>query len=403
MTSLPVAGVIVPKKPNKLNALWLQDKGVQSVVTALGADHVRFVGGAVRNSLMGLDIKDIDAATVFTPDVIMQKLGDAGIKTIPTGLKYGTVTAISHDTVIELTTLRQDIETYGRHATVAFTDNWQKDAARRDFTMNAVYLDADGCLHDYFNGLQDISSGCVRFIRDPRDRISEDGLRILRFFRFYAHYGRGDPPTNALQACHHQCHMIQDLSAERIRNETLKTLKARDPCRALHFAANTGVLACVFGEKFCIDALITVVDQEQKHNLSPNLLARLIALLYKDADVVQMFARNKKLSNKKAKALKTVLSAMSENLNQTQGIKTALYRCGPKATLSALLLQNPRAIAGLNLNDIPAFPLKGRDIIATGIVEGPNVGLILNNLENKWIESGFTLNKAALISILDAP
>ncbi|MCG8506772.1 MAG: CCA tRNA nucleotidyltransferase, partial [Sphingomonadales bacterium] len=211
---------------DRLEAPWLADAAVTRVVAALGANNCRFVGGAVRNTLLGEPVTDIDIATRLEPDAVIARLEAAEIKAVPTGLKHGTVTAVAEGHAIEVTTLRHDVETDGRHAKVAFTDDWQADAARRDFTFNALYAAPDGTLYDYFGGLDDLKAGHVRFIGDAEARITEDALRILRFFRFHAHYGAGGMDAAGLDACAALAGRLDILSVERVRDELLKLLAA---------------------------------------------------------------------------------------------------------------------------------------------------------------------------------
>jgi poly(A) polymerase len=262
---------------------WMTAPETSAVIKALTAEgaEVRFVGGCVRDAALGRAVADVDIATRDRPEVVSALLEAARLKVVPTGLKHGTVTAVVKGHHFEITTLRRDVETFGRHARVEFTDDWAADAARRDFTMNAMFLSVDGTLYDPFGGLADLEAGHVRFVGDARQRIEEDVLRLLRFFRFHARYGRGAPDADGLAACRALAHLVPTLSAERVRDETLKLLKAPAPADVLRLMAREDILGRYLAEARNFDRLAALVQLVPEH-AAPDALRRLAAVL--DAD-----------------------------------------------------------------------------------------------------------------------
>ncbi|HCL64495.1 MAG TPA: CCA tRNA nucleotidyltransferase, partial [Rhizobium sp.] len=267
---------------------WFRDPALRRVLDLLNADggEARVAGGAVRNSLMGIPVADIDIATTLEPQDVVERAAAAGIKAVPTGIDHGTVTLVTDGKGFEVTTLRRDIATDGRRATVAFGKDWQTDAERRDLTMNALYADAQGEVIDLVGGLADVEARTVRFIGDADERIAEDYLRILRFFRFFAHYGNGRPDTDGLKACARARSKLATLSAERIWAELKKLLSARDPGRALLWMRQSGVLSEILPEteKWGIDAIPGLVACEQALGWKPEPMLRLAAIVPKDAE-----------------------------------------------------------------------------------------------------------------------
>ncbi len=258
------------------HADWMTRPGLDRLATALGADEgaARYVGGAVRDTLLGLAVSDIDVATVHPPQDVVRRLQAAGIKAVPTGIAHGTITAVADGTVVEVTTLRHDVTTDGRHAEVAFTEDWQADAARRDFTMNALYADMHTCrLHDYFGGVADLRAGRVRFIGDPLRRIAEDHLRILRFFRFLARFG-DSPDAAGLDACIARANDLMALSRERIADELLKLLVARDAVAVLRLMTAHSIWRPVLPELdlAAVERLAALSAAEAEAGLAPDLL-----------------------------------------------------------------------------------------------------------------------------------
>lgn len=282
---------------------WIADARTQAIVRALtaGGAEVRFVGGCVRDALLHKPIKDIDIATQETPDVVVRRLEDAGLKAVPTGIRHGTVTAVADGLTIEVTTLRRDVKTDGRHAEVAFTTDFREDAARRDFTMNALSATPDGAVYDYFDGLSDLAERVVRFVGRPQERIQEDYLRILRFFRFHAHYGKGEAEPEALRACRANVDGLRRLSGERVRDELLKILAAPTPALALVEMRGAAVLEHILPEAVHFDTLRVLAWLEtaglRREGIGPDPLRRLAAVLEVDRDGALAVAARLKLSN----------------------------------------------------------------------------------------------------------
>ncbi|HEU5482921.1 MAG TPA: CCA tRNA nucleotidyltransferase, partial [Sphingomicrobium sp.] len=276
------------------------------LLDALGAADglTRYVGGAVRDGLLGLPVNDVDLATRLRPDEVVERLQVAGLKAVPTGFDHGTVTAVSDGHPYEVTTLRRDVETFGRRATVAYTDDWSEDAARRDFTINALMADpATGEVFDYFGGLDDLEERHVRFIGDPFERIAEDHLRILRFFRFHARFGRGVPDSAALRACTERANDLMALSRERIADELLKLLAVDDPSPTVRAMLDCDVLKPVLPEitRNAVEPLEALIAAERKAQIAPDPIRRLVALLPRDPAVSETIAARLKLSNKARK------------------------------------------------------------------------------------------------------
>ncbi|MBN8531621.1 MAG: CCA tRNA nucleotidyltransferase [Alphaproteobacteria bacterium] len=390
----------------------LAGAGVLLVVEALrkaGGD-VRFVGGCVRDCLLAVAPGDIDLATNLTPEAVTQALQSAGIKAVPTGIEHGTVTAVSEHRGIEITTLRRDVSTDGRRAVVAFTDDWREDASRRDFTMNALSLTPEGALHDYFSGREDLSAGRVRFIGDARQRIAEDGLRILRFFRFHARFGKGDADEIGLTACAEKAAMLDALSGERIRVEMLKLLEANGAVAALQAMASCRLFPHLCLERACIEMLEAFLGAQQRFNEGADAVLRLGALLRKapEEDVTWLAGRWK-LSNKEHQRLRWVIleaeQALPEPLEEA-GLKKSIRRFGADAVKDALLL---KAADGMDVDAfhalagswaVPVFPVTGEDLKKQGVMPGPEMGKTLARLEAQWEESGYSLNKEILIRLL---
>lgn len=381
---------------------WLCAPETQAVIAALGPRQARFVGGAVRDALLGRVVEDIDIACSLEPGESTQRLNRAGIKVVPTGIDHGTITAISGHKAFEITTLRHDAETFGRKARVAFTDDWRADAARRDFTINALYADADGVIHDPFNGIDDLAQGVVRFIGDAQARITEDALRILRFFRFHAWYGRRDLDAAGLQAVTKLASQLDILSAERITKELLKLLAAPRPAATVKAMQEAGVLPHI------LEGVPNIPRLERLQDIDPGRvdpLRRLAALLPEGGRAARL-----RLSRKQAERLAD-MTAPHSGLARLELLE-ALYRRGRDHVVDHMLLN--WAGAGAAIDDqgwralveeaetlkIPEFPLKGADILAAGVEAGPAVGRILGDIEQKWIDAGFPANPAQLKALL---
>ncbi|MHA6722730.1 CCA tRNA nucleotidyltransferase [Sphingomonas sp. RS2018] len=366
------------------DASWRHRPGLDSLVAALGESHARFVGGAVRDTLLGLPVADIDIATIHAPADVVDRLDAARIRSVPTGIAHGTVTALTEGGPVEVTTLRRDVSTDGRHAVVAFTDDWREDAARRDFTMNALFADpVSGEIIDYFDGLADLDARRVRFIGDPLGRIAEDHLRILRFFRFLARFG-DTPDAEGLAACTTRANDLMALSRERIRDELLKLLVAPGAVSVLALMLDHAILRPVLPEITSVDALARLVAREQDAGIAPDPFRRLVALL-PAADVDGVGARLK-LSNAERKRLALAATPAGDASHEALA-----YRSGTEGAVDRLLLSDrpteeaARAAAWPR----PAFPIGGGMLVARGIRKGPDVARTLRVIEDQWIAEGF--------------
>ena len=368
----------------RLEAGWLAREDLAALVAALGAGQARYVGGAVRDSLLGLAVKDIDMATLLLPEAVMARLAAAGIRTVPTGIEHGTVTAVLPGGPVEITTLRHDVSTDGRRATVAFATEWQEDAARRDFTINALYADpATGALSDYFGGLDDLVARRVRFIGDARQRIREDHLRILRYFRFQARFGSRPADAEAESACAELAATLKGLSRERVGMETINLLGLPDPTPTLARMAELGVLAHVLPEAD-VPALAALVACETRQGVAPDALRRLAALLPASSSLAEQVASRFRLSAAQKKRL-----ALAAAREEVPGDPRALaYRLGREGALDRLLLAQAD-ITALDGWEIPVLPLKGGAIVARGVGAGPEVARVLRAVEARWIAEGF--------------
>ncbi len=374
-------GTILP------HAAWRHRPGLDRLVAALGHGTARYVGGAVRDTLLDLPVTDVDLATTHSPERVVELLEAAGIKAIPTGIAHGTITAVSSGTVVEVTTLRRDVSTDGRRATVAFTDNWREDAARRDFTINALYADPEtGALFDYFDGLADLDARHIRFIGDPLQRIAEDHLRILRFFRFLARFGDTPDPA-ALEACTARANDLMALSRERIRDELLKLLVAADAVRVTRLMIERGVLRPVVPEIDVagVERLARLAALESGAGLPPDAIRRLAAALPPDPAANEAVGSRLKLSNAERQAL---ASAIRPEI--AEGPRALAYRIGPNRAADRLLLagdmNGAREAAAWAP---PRLPLTGGSLIERGLSKGPEVAKALRRIEDRWIAEGF--------------
>ena len=369
---------------------WRRKRGMKRLLAALGAEAglTRYVGGAVRDDLLGLPVNDIDLATRIPPDEVIRRLEKARIKAVPTGIDHGTVTAVSDGHPFEITTLRRDVSTDGRRATVAFTDDWKEDAARRDFTINALSADpVSGELFDYFGGLADLEQRHIRFIGDPLQRIAEDHLRILRFFRFHARFDAGEPDAAALEACIKRANDLMALSRERIADELLKLLGLPDPTRTVAIMLNGGILKPILPE---IDAarfadLQRLIAAEREAKVEPDALRRLVALLPRDPALAEDIAVRLRLSNKTRKRLACSADTAAHGTPQALA-----YRVGSECAVDRLLLggqaQEVGRLAGWHR---PRLPITGGALIKRGVPEGPLVAQTLRRIEDQWVGAGF--------------
>lgn len=404
---------------------WFQDERFQDVFALLNADggEARVAGGAVRNSLMGHDVADVDIATTLLPSDVIERAEAQGMKAIPTGIDHGTVTLVNKAATFEVTTLREDIETNGRHAEVRFGTDWQKDADRRDLTINGLYADFDGNVIDLVGGLDDIKSANVRFIGDAEQRIKEDYLRVLRFFRFFAQYGKGRPDAEGLKASARAVSNLSQLSAERIWKEMRLLFGAADPSRALLWMRTTGVLTAIFPEteKWGIDSIGPLIETRTVLGWDPDPLLVLEAIIPPDDDRISEMAKRLKMSGKERDRLKNWAKTpkISHELVET-ALDRQIYRgslSGIKDVLKlSLISARSRAEAddaamiesagfskllarAVNWSE-PEFPLSGKDLIVHGINVGKDMGIKLKELEELWIKSNFNLSKSDLLEKL---
>lgn len=362
--------------------------GLGLLARVLGADEgvTRIVGGAVRDALAGQSPKDVDLATGLEPDAVSARLRDAGIKAVPTGIAHGTVTAVLSSAAVEITTLRRDISTDGRRATIAFTDDWREDAARRDFTINALYADpATGEVFDYFGGVADLEAGIVRFIGEPLTRIAEDHLRILRFFRFHARFGKGAPDAGSIAACAARANDLMALSRERIADELLKILALPDPSPTIALMIEHGILVPVLPEMTDATALARLVGREREQGVEGDPVRRLASLLPPEPKAAEDVGARLKLSNANRKRL--VCAATSDHPGAGDP-KALAYWIGPAHAVDALLLRGGDAQAIANWAP-PRFPLSGGAIVSRGVSTGPDVARILQAVERQWVSEGF--------------
>jgi poly(A) polymerase len=373
---------------------WRLSEGLDALCAALG--EARFVGGVVRDTLAGLAPKDIDLATPLSPETVIARLKPLGIKVVPTGIAHGTVTAVLPFGPVEITTLRRDVSTDGRRATIAYTDDWREDAARRDFTINALYADpATGEIFDYFGGLDDLKAGLVRFIGEPLQRIAEDHLRILRYFRFHARFGKGAPHSESLAACAARANDLMALSRERIAQELLALLGLADPVAIIGLMLDHAILKPVLPEVVGIAPLADLITHEGGR-FAPDPVRRLAALLPCDPALAEAIANRLKLSNAQRKRLGLLAGRTPMD---AENPKALAYKIGVEAARDRLLLVglDPAPIATWHP---PRFPMTGGAIIARGVQAGPEVARLLQQVEREWVEAGFP-DKAGLSVIVD--
>jgi len=370
-------------------APWQARPGMEALLRALGGDvgETRFVGGCVRDTLLGLPVSDVDLATRLGPETVMERLKRARIKAVPTGLAHGTVTAVVAGAPVEVTTLRRDVSTDGRRATVAFTDDWREDAARRDFTINALSADAKSReVFDYFEGEADLAARRVRFIGDALTRIAEDHLRILRFFRFHARFGTGAPDPDGLAACIARANDLMALSRERIADELTKLLALPAPAETAALMVERGVLRPVLPEIVDASPLARLVQREAAAGVAAEAMRRLAALLPPDPEVAAVVAARLRLSKRAAKRL---ISAAQPDDGSPPAILA--YRIGRDEAVDRILLgrRDPAEAKALEGWERPRLKLGGGDLIAMGLSAGPEVARTLQALERAWGEAGF--------------
>lgn len=392
------------------SAEWRSRPGLDRLLRALGAleGETRFVGGCVRDTLLGLPVGDVDLATRLTPEDVIDRIKTAGLRAVPTGLAHGTVTAVIGGAPVEVTTLRRDVSTDGRRATIAYTDSWREDAARRDFTVNALSADpGDGSLFDYFGGRDDLESRRIRFIGDPFTRIAEDHLRILRFFRFHARFGVGEPDAAGLSACAARANDLMALSRERIADELLKLIALPDPAATLLLMVDRGILAPVLpeiGEEGC-RRLERLAVREQAAGIAPHPIRRLASLLPTDPEIADDVGARLRLSNAQRKRLR--LAAAPAGRRGGSALQRS-HRVGADAALDRLLLgpeemvEVRRLAAELAAASPAPLPVKGSDLIERGVPKGPLVARTLQRIERAWVDEDFPADERLEAIVRDA-
>lgn len=386
---------------------WMTEGPAARVMRALTAegDAARFVGGCVRDALVGRAIRDIDIATPLSPQRVTDLLHKAGLKAVPTGIDHGTITAVADKTGVEVTTLRRDVETDGRRAKVEFTDDWQADAARRDLTINALSADATGKVHDYFGGLEDLGAGRVRFVGDPKQRIVEDYLRLLRFFRFHADYAGGALDEVAVAAAKALAPNLKSLSGERLRQETLRLLTARRGPEVWGEMLGLGIVQHYLPWATSLDRLRWVAELEQQHGLTPDAIRRLAALTMTGCG--REVAETLKLSRAEGERIIDLDATRDPfDASSPQAVRRQIYAWGNDGARDRLLLDwldridqaaGSAALAVIDSWPRPRFPIKGIDIVKMGVPEGPQVGELLGRVESWWIERDFAPDRAACL------
>ncbi len=395
---------------------WMRAKDTRAVMDALTTNggEARFVGGVVRNALLGRDVSDVDIATPLAPDEVTARLQAAGLRAVPTGIEHGTVAAISGGKPFEVTTLRRDVSTDGRRAVVAFTKDWAEDAQRRDFTMNALYASANGEVFDSVGGVADLQAGRVRFVGDAMTRIREDYLRILRLFRFHAWYGKGELDAGALHAAAAEKAGLAQLSGERIQKEMLKLLEADNPVAVLRVMAASGILCEILSSELNIARLERLAAIDVNNFFAADPILRLAALLPDDA--VNAVADRWKLSNADRDRLADLTGAKEKIVSylSIREVRKLLYRLGTQRFKDRVFLkwaEDPKdsnfiqwraLLAMADAWERPKFPLDGGNVMAAGVPRGPQIGRILSEVEDWWIESDFIEDEFSLAERLKA-
>jgi tRNA nucleotidyltransferase/poly(A) polymerase len=399
------------------DAAWLRSPALVRVLTMLnsGGEEARVVGGAARNALMGLPLNDIDIATTALPEEVVRRAEAAGLRAVPTGIDHGTVTLVADGMPFEVTTLRQDVETFGRKAKVAFGRDWKADAERRDFTMNALSITADGVIHDYVDGLADLEARRIRFIGDPARRIAEDYLRILRFFRFQASYALGAPDPAGLHACIVARDGLRSLSRERVRAELMKLVVAPFAVPTVTVMAEAGFMTMLFGGVALTESFAAIARVEAAAGLAPDPVRRLAALSVLVTEDAGRLRERLRLFNAEHDRLFSIGDGwwrLSPSLDEAAQ-QSLLYRIGPERYLDRALVAWARAphsisdpawrrLASLPSRwTVPRFPLKAADFLARSVPKGPPLGAALRAAEDAWIAAGFPADEATLERIAD--
>jgi tRNA nucleotidyltransferase/poly(A) polymerase len=398
-------------------AAWLREGALARLLELLNRDgeEARVVGGAVRNALLGEPISEFDIASTAVPQEVMRRAAAAAFKPVPTGIEHGTVTVVIDGQPFEVTTLRVDVETFGRHANVRFGRDWRADAERRDFTMNALSVAPDGVVHDYVGGLGDLEARQVRFIGDPGKRIAEDYLRILRFFRFHAAYGFGLPDAAGVAACIAARAGLEQLSRERVRMELLKLLLARHATPALAVMAESGLLVPVLGGVPDLAAFSNMAKVETAAGAQADAVQRLGALGVRIVEDAERLWQRLRLSNAEHERLTSMAEAWWRvSPGNDKDARALLYRLGSERFVDRVLLAWARSPATAHdaawrtLADlaerwtVPVFPLKAADFVKRGVPPGPALGAALHEAEEAWIAADFPADAAAIAAIADA-
>jgi len=385
------------------NPKWLLWNETKELIQAFAGAEFRFVGGCVRDSLLGLEVKDVDVATVLQPEQVIQLLAKLMIKTIPTGFAYGTVTAIIGKRNFEITSLRKDIKTDGRRAVVSYTNDFREDAMRRDFTMNALYADSEGEITDYFDGIADALAGRVRFIGDANERITEDALRILRFFRFFSGYGKGEIDAEAIEACAKNAAKIENLSGERIQQEMFKLLLAKKASLVIGLMQINNILKYIIPEEISVAVL-----QNYSGSNPITALASLLRTIENPVPIIKQIADRWKLSKNHYRALLILCERkiFLADLANEKLLKKSIRNLGKEIFIEHIyLLQAEGAEQGLceqaiilaNNWQVPEFPVTGDDLLASGVVQGKVLGGSLKQLESIWENADYLPSKVELL------
>lgn len=391
------------KKPNIL-------KLFKAVETHGGV--LRFVGGSVRDVIAGMDGFDLDLATDLSPDELVEACEESDIKTIPLGIKYGTVGVLIDNEVLEVTSLRKDVSTDGRHAEVEFTTDWETDAGRRDLTINAVYADENGNVFDYYNGIEDLENGIVRFIGNASQRVKEDYLRILRFFRFYSIFSKTPINKKALEACVENAEGLQELSMERIRDELLKILVTPKVAETITIMADNEILSYILPRPDVknIQALRFLSEKLNTNLIEKNPIVRLFILFTPDETFANSIASRMKFSKKQKLDFVDLakISASLEDFSDKNALMKMIYLHGKNFACDKLIIEQSlqqkilpdwvEILESIKNADVPVLPVRGQDIIALGIEGNLNIGKTLDVLEKLWIDSNFTLSKQDLLN-----
>jgi len=408
----------VTDAPRRLDAAWLTEAPLGELLAVLDGDgeEARVVGGAVRNALIGEPHGDIDIATTAPPAEVVRRVAAAGFKAVPTGIEHGTVTVVAAGRPFEVTTLREDVETFGRRAKVAFGRDWRRDAERRDFTINALSASRDGTIHDYVGGLADIAARRVRFIGDAAARIAEDYLRVLRFFRFHAAYGEGAPDPEGVAACVGGRAGLDRLSRERVRMEMLKLLRAKHAVPALAVMTETGLLEQVLGSVPQLASFANMIKLEAALALPADPVRRLGALAVAVTEDAERLRERLRLANSEHERLASMAEGwwhISSAWGEREG-RVLLYRLGRERFTDRVLLawtRSPQGAADERWQALarlpqrwtpPSFPLRAADFLARGVPKGPRLGAALAAAEEAWIAAGFPTDRAAVAAIAAA-